>query len=259
MQKMTRRNMFLTSSLFAGSMAAGLPFMAQETDAGRKEDGQTMKIVVAGAHPDDPESGCGGTIARCSSLGHEVVILYLTRGEAGIPGKSAEEAAEIRTEEAQKACAILNARPLFAGQIDGSTDVGGSQYDHVRAILESEQPSVLFTQWPIDSHRDHRAISLLVYDYWLKSGKKAALFYYEVETGEQTQNFHPTNYVNIVETEARKRAACFAHGSQFPGTSFWPQHDRMNHFRGMECGCRVAEGFIRHDQDPGAGILTPSS
>ena len=42
-----------------------------------------LKIVVAGAHPDDPELGAGGTIARYADLGHEVVCLYLTRGQVG--------------------------------------------------------------------------------------------------------------------------------------------------------------------------------
>src|SRR5438309_701098 len=59
-----------------------------------------LTIVVAGGHPDDPESGCGGTMARYADAGNKVISLYLTRGEAGIPGKSHDEAAAIRTREA---------------------------------------------------------------------------------------------------------------------------------------------------------------
>ena len=208
-----------------------------------------MKVVVVGAHPDDPESGCGGSIARYSDLGHEVVIVYLTAGEAGIDGKSASEAAAIRTAESRKACAILKARPVFAGQIDGDTEVNSAQYKRMGQILDVEQPAILFTQWPIDSHRDHRATSLLVYDYWLKSGRRADLFYYEVETGTQTQNFKPTHYLDITQTEDRKRAACLAHASQQPEATFYPTHDRMQKFRGMEYGCHAAEGFVCHDQN----------
>ena len=208
-----------------------------------------MKVVVVGAHPDDPESGCGGSIARYSDLGHEVVIVYLTAGEAGIDGKSASEAAAIRTAESRKACAILKARPVFAGQIDGDTEVNSAQYKRMGQILDVEQPAILFTQWPIDSHRDHRAASLLVYDYWLKSGRRADLFYYEVETGTQTQNFKPTHYLDITQTEDRKRAACLAHVSQKPEATFYPTHDQMQKFRGMEYGCHAAEGFVCHDQN----------
>ena len=80
------------------------------------------------------------------------------------------------------------------------------------------------------------------------------LFYYEVEAGSQTQMFHPTHYVDIGQTESRKHAACFAHASQQPATTFYPMHERMAQFRGMECGSRVAEAFIRHDQNVGEAI-----
>src|SRR5690242_17428642 len=70
-----------------------------------------LRVVVVGAHPDGPESSCGGTMSRYADLGHEVVAVYLTRGEAGIKGKTAEEAAAIRTSEAERACQILKARP----------------------------------------------------------------------------------------------------------------------------------------------------
>jgi LmbE family N-acetylglucosaminyl deacetylase len=62
-------------------------------------------------------------VALDTSLGHEVTILYLTRGEAGIEGRTLQEAAMIPTGEAEKACAILKARQVFAGQIDGDTEV----------------------------------------------------------------------------------------------------------------------------------------
>src|SRR5690349_23723536 len=82
-----------------------------------------MKVVCVGGHPDDPESGCGGTLARYAALGHAVTIVYLTRGEAGIPGKSHDEAAAIRSAECAAACRIVGAKPVFAGQVDGAAVV----------------------------------------------------------------------------------------------------------------------------------------
>ena len=76
-----------------------------------------VKVLVVGGHPDDPESGCGGTIARYADTGNEVLVLYLTRGEAGIPGTSHDDAARIRTAESERACALLGATPRFFGQI----------------------------------------------------------------------------------------------------------------------------------------------
>jgi LmbE family N-acetylglucosaminyl deacetylase len=228
-----------------GTTLPGLGFEGEnETEAKKK-----LKLVVAGGHPDDPESGCGGTVVRYTSLGHEVTLLYLTRGEAGIEGKNQHEAAVIRTAEAEKACAILKARPVFAGQIDGGTEINSAQYANFRKMLDAERPDIVLTHWPVDTHRDHRVASMLVYDAWLASGRKFDLYYYEVDLGEQTQIFHPTHYVDITETENRKKAACYTHASQQPETTFYPLHESMSRFRGMECGVKYAEGFVRHYQN----------
>ncbi len=77
-------------------------------------DGNKQKILVVGAHPDDPETMCGGTMALYSSKGNIVVSAYLTRGEAGIENKSFEESAKIRTDEANKACDMLKAGRNFS-------------------------------------------------------------------------------------------------------------------------------------------------
>src|SRR5579883_2629195 len=157
------------AGLAAAAAAVGLPLV----EVGAAEaSSRKLKVIVAGAHPDDPESAAGGTIARYTDLGHEVVCLYLTRGEAGMRGKTHKEAAAIRTAEAEKACQILKARPLFAGQVDGSTEVNPARYDEFFKLLSAEKPDIVFTHWPVDTHRDHRATSLLVYDAWLKMGKK---------------------------------------------------------------------------------------
>jgi N-acetylglucosamine malate deacetylase 1 len=129
------------------------------------------------------------------------------------------------------------------------TELTPARYDEFRQLLEAEKPQVVFTHWPIDSHRDHRATSLLVYDAWLAGGRKFALYYYEVSTGEETQLFWPTHYVDITATEARKQAACFAHASQDPAT-FYAYHQEMHRFRGHENGCKQAEAFVHHNQSP---------
>lgn len=236
MREISRRDLFL------GGAAALLPLP-------HLQERKKLKVVAAGGHPDDPESGAGGTIARYAELGHEAVNLYLTRGEAGIRGKSHEEAAAIRSAEIDKACAILKARPIFAGQIDGATELSPARYDEFRKILAAEAPDLVLTHWPIDSHRDHRTMSLLVYDAWLRLGRKFALYYFEVDPGAQTQHFHPTHYVDISSTEARKKEACYAHASQNPAGFYDAYHEPMQKARGLEGGFRSAEGFVRHTQN----------
>ncbi len=255
MSQLSRRRWLEKSVGAAGASLLGLPLA--EAARGEGSAPRKLKVIVAGGHPDDPESGCGGTMALYASQGHEVVSLYLTRGEAGIPGKSHDEAARIRTAESLRACEILKARALFAGQIDGATEVNPSRYRAFADILNAERPNIVFTHWPVDTHPDHRAASLLAYDAWLRSRHAFALFYFEVMSGSQTQNFAPSHYVDITSTESLKRAACMAHVSQNP-EEFYAQHDVMNRFRGMECGVKFAEGFIEHVQSfvgaPAGGI-----
>jgi N-acetylglucosamine malate deacetylase 1 len=202
-----------------------------------------LKVVVAGGHPGDPEYGCGGTVARYADAGHHVTLLYLNHGEGGCGAKS--NCASIRTPEAERACRILHAEPRFAEQVDGMAVVDGSHYETFRHLIAAEHPDVLFTHWPVDNHRDHRAMSMLCYDAWLQSKKSFGLYYYEVSNGEDTMMFSPTDYVDITGVEARKREACFAHASQSP-ERFYDLQLGITRFRGLESGSAQAEAFVRH-------------
>jgi LmbE family N-acetylglucosaminyl deacetylase len=248
MEGMTRRSLLHISGGILGTAALGLPMVEGAADQESGAPNRKLKVVVTGGHPDDPQSGCGGTMALYAKLSHEVVAVFLTRGEKGIPGTSDQETSAIRSAEALKSCEILGARAVFANQVDANTEVNPTRYKEFRQIIDAENPDVLFTHWPIDTHPDHRAASLLSYDAWIMSGKKFALYYYEVELGSQTQTFSPTHFVNITATEELKRAACFAHQSTIKG--WWPLHEEMHRFRGLERSCKAAEAFVRHAQDP---------
>ncbi len=234
-----------SAPITAGLMATGLtPAAALLRE---KEVKNRLKLMVVGAHPDDPETGCGGTMARYAKNGHEVVAVYLTRGEAGIPGKSHAEAAGIRTAEAEKACKIIGARPVFATQVDGSTELNADRYDEMQTIIERENPDIVLAHWSLDTHPDHRIASLLAYDAWLRLDRRFALYYFEVMTGVQTQNFHPTDYVDITEVIDIKHRACYQHVSQHIEEEYDTGllHGKMEIFRGMEGGYQYAEAFVR--------------
>src|SRR5438552_2155959 len=66
--------------------ASALPLVPQSADSGAAR----LTVVCVGGHPDDPESGCGGTLARYAALGHAVTVVYLTRGERGRAGEGGE-------------------------------------------------------------------------------------------------------------------------------------------------------------------------
>jgi LmbE family N-acetylglucosaminyl deacetylase len=206
-----------------------------------------LKIVVTGAHPGDPECGCAGTIARYVALGHEVIQLYLNRGEGfcKVDGDLKPDCAAVRTAETQKACQFLHTRPVFTPQIDGKAVVDNGHYQEFAQLLASQNADIIFTHWPVDNHRDHRALSQLVLDAWLASHKKAALYYYEV--ADDTMMFSPADYVDISapEIESLRHSACFAHASQQP-EKWYPRQVEVTRFRGSQSGFPQAEAFLRH-------------
>jgi len=131
------------------------------------EAGQKLKVVCVGGHPDDPESGCAGTLSRYAELGHEVTVVYLTRGERGIRNKGLEESAKIRSAECEKACQLMGAHARFFGQIDGATEINHAHVEAMAKVLADEQPDVLFTHWPVDTHMDHQVACLLSIRGWM--------------------------------------------------------------------------------------------
>ncbi len=254
MNLISRRTLLNNASRrVAASLLTGPAVKAFEDASLPNREPGKLKVIVAGGHPGDPEYGCAGTVARYTDLGHQVVLLYLNRGGAGSPKLPPGELTALRTREAAKACEILKARPAYVGQLDGQSIVDPSHYEEFRKIIEGQKPDLLFTQWPIDNHPDHRAISMLAYDAWLHLEKSFGFYYYEVSSGEDTEMFSPTHYVDISAVEPRKRAACYAHASQTPDR-YYALEREIARFRGIESGHGQAEAFIRHAQSRG-GLL----
>jgi LmbE family N-acetylglucosaminyl deacetylase len=225
--------------------------MAAAADKTRPSE-RKLKVVVVGAHVDDPQSGCGGTIARYADLGHDVVALSLTRGDSESIAASLhmpmQELAAKRYADAQRSCALLHCQMVALQYLNRGIEVTEGRYKEFGAALSDQKPDVIFTHWPIDTHPDHRAASMLTYEAWLRAGKKTPLYFYEVELGQQTQDFWPTHYVDITEVAERKKAASYANTITVQG--WWPLHEHMQQSRGNEKGCKFAEAFNRHPQSP---------
>jgi LmbE family N-acetylglucosaminyl deacetylase len=247
----TRRSFVKQSLAFAGPAvlaATALPGVAAESRA-EESAVRPLKIVCVGGHPDDPESGCGGTLVRYAAAGHKITIIYLTRGERGIAGKSNDEAASIRTAESEAACQIIGAKAVFAGQIDGSTEMTRSRIEELSKLLSAETPDIIFTHWPIDTHMDHQVAGNLTIRAYMSLPRRGQFYFFEVNSGSQTQGFMPNVYVDITPVREKKKAALFAHRSQ-DGEGIWRQHHEiMATFRGREAGVSMAEAFVHLNRE----------
>ena len=244
-----RRDFIKLSALALGGLAFG-PGLANgkpkntHTLAKIAQGDEKLNIVCLGAHPGDPEFGCGGTMARYSEAGHKVTFLYVTRGEASDPQKTFAEMAVLRTKEAETSCAILQVSPLFFGEIDGNTVLDKDRNSGMEKQISLLDPDMVFTQWPVDGHPDHQVTGMLALTAWVRAKKKYHLYFYEVNTGTETMGFTPTDYVDTTSTHEKKKAAMFAHKTQDPINTYNDYFKPLEEFRGLESGVKQAEAFI---------------
>lgn len=221
-----------------GALTGAKAVSAASLDTPTARHTASLKFIVTGGHPGDPEYGCGGTIARLTSLGHRVTLLYLNNGAWQ------QISAATRISEAKKACTILGSNPMYANQVNGNATIDNAHYDEFKKLIEAENPDALFTHWPIDNHPDHRAMANLAYEAWKQMNQRFSLYYYEVSDGDDTNPFPaPTHYVDITAVADNKQAACYAHASQNPDY-FFPLQDTVAQFRGLQCRSKRAEAFV---------------
>ena len=200
-----------------------------------------MKILICGAHPDDPESGCGGLAAKYSRAGRTVVLVYFSCGN---PQKQFRGRPHdiVREEECRAAADVLGADVHFMGFEDGNIPMTRDATARVVEYLEEAAADVVLTHWPVDTHPDHQATGNMVLRSHLQQ-QKWGLYFYEVMTGKQSLCFQPTDYVDITEVAEVKRQACFCHESQ-DIASWYAHHEHMNRWRGYEAGVTAAEALI---------------
>lgn len=187
-----------------------------------------LDILAFGAHPDDVELSCSGTIAKEVSLGKKVGIIDLTRGELGTRGTP-----EIRHQEATAAASIMGvAVRENLGMRDGFFVNDEAHQLQVIQMIRKYQPKIVLCNAITDRHIDHGKGSNLVSDACFLSGlikietslngalQKAwrpKLVYHYI----QWKNIEPDFVVDISDFIEQKREAVLAYRSQFynPDTS----------------------------------------
>lgn len=181
----------------------------------------TVDVLAVGAHPDDVELGCGGTLAALAARGQTFAILDLTRGEAGTRGTP-----ETRAREAAEAARILGAAErtnLDLGDGDLRTDRAAQL--EVIEVIRQLAPRIVLAQHAGDRHPDHARASRLVTEAAFYSGLRSIpgrahrpqqVLYYP-----SSYPMEPTFLVDISSTFERKLAAIRAYASQFhrPGAN----------------------------------------
>ena len=110
-----------------------------------------MKILAIGAHPDDIELYCGGTLLKAIDRGHEVRMLVCTNGELQ---------SRKRYDEQVKACKFLKVKKIyFLNMKDGRLEHGVDLISQVDEVIKTYKPDTVFSHCLEDTHQDHLAVA----------------------------------------------------------------------------------------------------
>lgn len=198
-----------------------------------------QNILAVGAHPDDVEMGCGGSLAAAKESGARIHIAVLSRCEDEDPvGEK-----EMRAKECVAAGAILGATPLVFGLPNRELPEHRTE---VMSILEDLQerlrPDLVLLPSLDDPHQDHQAVAHAVVRTFRR---KETLLQYEIlRHGSNT--FTPTLFVDITDTLERKIQALREYRSQFKSRAYFDENSfrSLARTRGAQSGCEYAEGFM---------------
>jgi|ERR1041384_243469 bacillithiol biosynthesis deacetylase BshB1 len=220
-----------------------------------------LDLLAVGAHPDDAELCCGGTLASAVKAGYKAGIIDLTEGELGTRGTAA-----IRRREAREAAKILGCTRENAHIPDGRIDTSLPNRLKLIRLLRKYRPKVLLIPHFAERHPDHVQAHHLCREAWFYSGLR------KIETtldGReqkpwrphhyfnylQWQEFEPTFAVDITHVYEQRLRAIKAHKSQMHDpdskepatilsqTDFFEMLEARARYFGYRIGARYAEPF----------------
>ena len=219
-----------------------------------------LDILVFGAHPDDVELGCGGTVIKEVQSGKKVAIIDLTRGELGTRGT-----VETRNLESNKATEIMGV--LFRENMDFKDGFFQEDQNSKIALIKKireYQPDIVITNALSDRHPDHPRGSRITIDACFLAGLE------KIETGQevwrpraiyhyiQFNTLNPDIIVDISSQMNLKIEAVKAYSTQFynpfskesdtiiSSKDFLESIEYRAKDLGRQSNCKYAEGFISH-------------
>ena len=225
-----------------------------------------MNVLAIGAHGDDLEEFCGGTLALYARAGHQVVMAVATDGR-GNPAGDPVQIAAVRQREAQASATLIGAQLAWLGLPDGGLQVNEAMRHVFIEAIRAAAPDIIITHPADDYHPDHVATHHLVLaaaqiartsnypSAHPPVRKPTAVAFMDAELGI---NFLPEEYVDISEVWEMKVQMLLQHRSQHVAAAahdpdlLLPNAEQlplvratriMSEFRGLACGARYAEGF----------------
>jgi len=224
-----------------------------------------MKVLAIGAHPDDIELICAGTMAKFKKQGAEIFMCHVCDGNKGSKVYKSDELAKIRRNEAIESAKLIGASSIWAGISDGEVVLDLDSRKKIVEVIRQTAPDLIITHSPNDYHADHINTSRLVFEATYLAGlvlwdskypapeKLPYLYYMDTIAGV---NFMPDEYVDISETIEIKIEMMMKMQSQL---GWLKEMHNVNSdefirtvakFRGFQAGVEYAEAFVQQKMYP---------
>jgi LmbE family N-acetylglucosaminyl deacetylase len=228
------------------------------------------KILAIGAHPDDLEISCAGSLAKWAKEGSLITMVVVSNGELSSPDAALSgKMGKIRGEEFINSAAIIKARKLRLNMEDGLIfDDKSSRLVFIKLIKEV-RPDIVITHYPKDDHPDHRAVNSLVCSSIVIAQAESPdpnwrvkKVYFMDSLG--SINFYPDTYIDISETVSIKKQMLLSHLSQFKvmkkkyKIDLWDVVEATARFRGIQANVKYAEAFVEFRSWRRSGVIDES-
>ncbi|WP_436415961.1 PIG-L deacetylase family protein [Petrimonas sp.] len=185
-----------------------------------------VNVIVIGAHPDDPDGTAGGTAIKFAKLGHNVMFVSLTNGDAGHQSKGGGALARIRRAEAQEAGRRFGVTYKVLDNHDGELMPTLEVRHQVIRLIREWNADIVIGPRPYDYHPDHRNTAIVLQDaaYMVivpnvapdtPPLKKNPVFLYAQDRFQKPYPFSPDIAIDISDVIDQKIYAMAAHESQY--------------------------------------------
>ncbi len=203
-----------------------------------------MNVLVATAHHDDLELGCGATVAKLTELGHRVVSLVMTHSGYSGPDGASIRARHVARNEAARAAQILGYELISLEEDTFDIAVTDANVRAILRVVEQHQIDTVLTHWHGDTHPPHQRVHVMAVH---ASRHLPRVMGFAVNWYLGERQFDPRVFVSVDDSHwERKIRALECYESEYRRAgSQWVQYlDRQTLNFGAQLGVRRAEGFV---------------
>ena len=203
-------------------------------EALRLPDGP-LDVLCVGAHPDDVEIGCGGTLLRLAERAEVSEVNVTVAVLTGTPDRAAESVAALQD-------LVPGAKTHFAGLPDGRLPTHWeAAKEYLEDIAKHCRPQLVLTHRVDDAHQDHRTLGVMTTTVW----RDALVLHYEIPKWDGDMSA-PSHYVGLTHAQAHSKVDL--RNRHFPSQhphDWWDDEVFLGlmRLRGMECRRPYAEAY----------------